>query len=437
MTSLQNTVTPENSLGGSLADMFLEQAYSFRLRGEYTKALEELDMVLTLDPKCATAYVERGRCYYMLDDTADRAIQQYTLAIEAEPGCAEAYVQCGRAYFYKQDYAQAIEENTKAIAVNPHYGKAYGSRAGCYLQLKDLERAKADVEAIRQVDPNNLGEYYFRLGVIYDHQGNHKQALETWNIGLQYDSTHAFTLFIRGQHYLHRKQYQEAIADFSLCAQYDNPKPHCNQLFLGMAYMGLKDWTSAVIAFSWCLQYCPSYTEAFFFRARAYINLRQRDNALRDFDKLVQTTPKNAVKIYYELAELLFDLEEWQNTVDTCNIIMKYDPSYADAYYLRALAYRRLHNDKQALIDLHQTVKLQPKHAWAYYVLGNLFYEFNQRKDALKCYDRAIENNPKNANAYYYRSVIYHEMGKIKQAKSDYQTAVHLDPQIARSRYTQ
>jgi tetratricopeptide (TPR) repeat protein len=132
-----------------------------------------------------------------------------------------------------------------------------------------------------------------------------------------------------------------------------------------------------------------------------------------------------------------------------------------EAYKGRGLAYTKLNNLDQALINLSKAIELEPI-AKNYYSLGVCLIQFNQPQNALKYFDIAIKYEPNNIiyicaragayamlrrfdlailesnkliqiepdNAIHYvcRGYQYYELGKFQQAIADYDIAIRLEP---------
>lgn len=73
-----------------------------------------------------------------------QAIEQYTRAIALKKDSAELYFVRGRAYRQNSQYDQAIADLGKAVALKPAYGEAYNSRGVAFIGKGDKEKARAD-----------------------------------------------------------------------------------------------------------------------------------------------------------------------------------------------------------------------------------------------------------------------------------------------------
>ncbi len=81
----------------------------------------------------------------------DQAICHYTKALEFNPHHAITYNNCGFARYKKGDHTGAIYDYNMAIQLNPQYSIAFVNRAVAWLSMKDWEKARSDLIAVREM----------------------------------------------------------------------------------------------------------------------------------------------------------------------------------------------------------------------------------------------------------------------------------------------
>jgi TonB family protein len=130
-------------------------------KGEYQKALKDLDYAITLQPNNGDYYLTRARIQDRLDNI-DRAMADATKALElisSEVGRSMALA--FRAGLHKKEskLPEAIKDYDEAVKLAPDFAYHYANRGDVYVELKDYQKAIADyTEAIR-LDPRN--EFFF------------------------------------------------------------------------------------------------------------------------------------------------------------------------------------------------------------------------------------------------------------------------------------
>jgi tetratricopeptide (TPR) repeat protein len=163
---------------------FLDRGILFAMKGEYDKAIADFSEALKLDPNLNAAYQLRGRALYAsvsyvtdLDENFsgvgslskggqvsleeqrvyDQAIADYNQAISLNPKFAGAYTNRGNAYGIKGEYDRAIADYTQAIALDPKSAYAYIVRGSAYYFKGQKNQAIQDLEKALSLDPNDQG----------------------------------------------------------------------------------------------------------------------------------------------------------------------------------------------------------------------------------------------------------------------------------------
>ena len=90
----------------------------------------------------------------------DQAIYEYTKALDIDPNVDKAYDNRGAAYAQEGSLTRAVDDFTMAIANNPVDMQAYQNRKMAYFQLKDYDKAWADVFKIEQLGGSVDHDFY-------------------------------------------------------------------------------------------------------------------------------------------------------------------------------------------------------------------------------------------------------------------------------------
>ncbi|HYD53170.1 MAG TPA: tetratricopeptide repeat protein, partial [Gemmatimonadaceae bacterium] len=180
--STERPVVHADHLGAST---FVEKGWSRITLGDYDGAEAALRKALQLSPNDPQAESLLGWAM-MLGEKYDDALMAFQKVLMQEPANALARVNVGYICLKKRIFGEAIEHLSRAIRLdNDRKATLY---ANFYLGLVYLERdmfedAQTFFQKTIELGPN-LIEAYYELGRAFWFNGEHDEALATWQKGL-------------------------------------------------------------------------------------------------------------------------------------------------------------------------------------------------------------------------------------------------------------
>lgn len=147
INSLQTAVEQDNRFADAFYDLgLIHAARKNPLAFDYYRSVLE---ILPGDKK--TLYARAHLLQQM--GRLDEAAKEYTQMAQKDPTCAECFFNLGAmAMDVKQDYKNAIEQFSKAIAVDAAYSDAYYWRGKCYVLMNNKVAATADFKMCLQLN---------------------------------------------------------------------------------------------------------------------------------------------------------------------------------------------------------------------------------------------------------------------------------------------
>ncbi len=114
------------------------EGQSLSKQGNYENAIVEFDKAITLYPKFANFYDNKGAA---LDNLGkhEKAIIEYDKAIKLNPKFAFAYYNKGLALSYLGKFEEAIALYDKTIELDPKYAYAYNSKAARFTNSANMK----------------------------------------------------------------------------------------------------------------------------------------------------------------------------------------------------------------------------------------------------------------------------------------------------------
>lgn len=178
-------------------------------RGDFARALDDLNQALRLRPDYREAYNNRAIVFARAGHT-DLALADYGTVLRLYPEYAETYYNRGVLFFRQREFSRAQADLTRAVQLNRFYDKAYNSR-----------------------------------GMVYDVLGEDDLALDDFNRAVQLNPRGAEVYFNRGNFFVKRSQFFCAIKDFDRALDLD---PFYSQVYWNksVACFGLNDYPQAL-----------------------------------------------------------------------------------------------------------------------------------------------------------------------------------------------
>ena len=138
----------------SLAQAYLERAWSHQRLRENKEAVADLDRYLTMRPADVNGWVSRAQIKVTLGD-ADGGLSDANRAVFLDASKASAYFQRGRARARKADDEGAIADYSTALLLDPKMAGAHNTRAVVRQHANDLKGAEEDYRKALEIDPNH------------------------------------------------------------------------------------------------------------------------------------------------------------------------------------------------------------------------------------------------------------------------------------------
>jgi tetratricopeptide (TPR) repeat protein len=127
-------------------------------QGGYEYAIDYLTVIIESGgvPKqhLGSVFYNRGNAYYHLGAHAE-AIEDYSRALVLDPGNAEALYNRANSHAELGDHDRAIEDYSRSINLRPDFDEAYYNRANSRLRTGDLLRAIEDYRKAYALKPDD------------------------------------------------------------------------------------------------------------------------------------------------------------------------------------------------------------------------------------------------------------------------------------------
>lgn len=132
----------------------------------------------------------------------------------------------------------------------------------------------------------------------------------------------------------------------------------------------------------------------------------------------------------YDAGQRLFKVARYPQAILAMDAAISDQADFADAYLLRARAWRGLSDQERAIADYTEVIRLRPNEAPPYVERGLAYLEFKDFAAARADSAKALQIDPKLALAYNLRGTVERVSNNLPKAIEDFARAVELSPDL-------
>jgi tetratricopeptide (TPR) repeat protein len=278
------------------SDAYASRGYAYSVQNKNDLALKDLTKAIELAPTKAEAYGSRGEIYEK-DKKYDEAIRDFTKAIELKPKSAYYLLRRGKSYQANKKNEEAISDFSKALELNPNNPKLLETRGMLYYNQKAYDKALEDFSKAIVLDGDLDEAYIYRglarlgKGFSYDEQmkadwdRGYSNAIKNKTREIEIDQHNASAYQLRGNAYLHFKDYNKAADDLKKWLELD-PNSWEPYLVLSEHYKMQGNYILALETLTKAIEKFPNSSAAYYYRGMVYgFLLKDHDKAVGDFVK--------------------------------------------------------------------------------------------------------------------------------------------------------
>jgi tetratricopeptide (TPR) repeat protein len=153
------------SKGMDLFKLYANLGSVYGSRQNNDSAMYYLDLSIKINPKFATAYLNRALIFDQLSER-ENAIRDYQTYLGFKPEDDRVYSSIGVDYQYMGKFQESIPWFEKGMQWNPSTGLHYNNRAYSYNALGDKEKARADILKARELGFSVNQQFMKSLGIL-------------------------------------------------------------------------------------------------------------------------------------------------------------------------------------------------------------------------------------------------------------------------------
>ena len=247
--------------------------------GNYEQAIEHYTKSISLNPKHAVAYNNRGNAHQQKGQL-DRALRDYYQAIELDPNDPSAYANRADAYLKQGEFSEAIKESSRAVKLGFDHPFVYSTRAQAHRHEGALDRAIEDYNKAIELEPD-FSECYNDRGAAYEEKGELDLAIDDYSRAIEFDQNFVVAYYNRGVAFGKKRQIDRAIEDYSKAIEID-PNRASAYNNRGVAYEEKGEIDRAIQDYNKAIELASDYAETYFNRGVIWLRKEEWNRALTD-----------------------------------------------------------------------------------------------------------------------------------------------------------
>jgi tetratricopeptide (TPR) repeat protein len=233
-----------------------------------------------------------------------------------------------------------------------------------------------------------------------------------------------------GHLYLQKDEKINALSAFKLALKYEENNPYY-QNSLAYAYVQLEQYDAAIELYKKALETNPNDEwSAVVAQALATIYHQIKGNSEAAISMLENSLllTKDKAQIYEALADIYYDLENLDTSVEYYNRALSEDSENPKVYSRLAMAYWEQDEIEKSIIYYSKAIELDPGYEIAYNNLGVVFLDgLGDAKRAGDYFKNAIELNPDYVLAHFNLARSHEALGEKITAAKQYQKAININ----------
>lgn len=326
----------------------------------------------------AAALYENGDKYYD-DGNYTRAINEYDKAIRMDPENHEYLNSRGVAYYDQGKYYYAISDFINAIRCKSNFALAYYNLAYSKYNLDDNRAALKDVETSILYDPEYCGAYNL-MGLIYTDMEASDSAMMAFEKAYQCDSSNSLYLFNMGYLRYSDREYELAIDQFNraLVKGYEEDNIYS---YIGNSYDAVGYYDEAIEAHTKYIEAYESDYVGFYNRGLAYFHQENYERAIVDFEKSAAVDDRDS-DIYFKLGQCHDNSGAADKARSFYDKAIEMNPDNAEYYDARAALFAKNGNYEQAITDSKRSLQLFPNDCHVYMSMSAWYKKLGEIENA-------------------------------------------------------
>ena len=382
---------------------------------DYRAAIEDLTKAVEKTPKSSKAHFHLGEAYYYTRQY-DNAEASFKRAVNFDSKYSLAYKKLYDVLTKKEQYKDALSAIQKAVNLDKKNNEYLMDLGFAYLNCDMVDEAIKTTSQAQVNNPNNPGSYVV-LGDAYLKMGVPTMAVDNYKKAIDIDSNFAEAHKKLGDVYYNRlRQYKDALNSYIIYANLDSTHADNMQTVAHLLYFN-KIYATAITFFEKLVKIDPENYLAYTELGASYMYTKEFDLAAERLEvaKTLDAKPVDAVRF---LANNYLYNKNYQKSVDNFKLLETIDTLKAEEYQRLALASLGNQDSTAAIEYYKKVIELNPD-IDVYSDLAAIFQRQKRNKEAAEFYFKKAEIDTTPNKIRYYMAA-----GQFYNSEKEYNSAI-------------
>ena len=437
----------------NFAGYFINRAYMKYNLDDYFGAMADYDYAVSLDPTNVTAHFNRGLMRTEVSEN-NKAIEDFSYVLRSEPDNFLARYNRALLYYETGQYRKAIADYDIVLERYPNFEAGLFARSECKRKIGDLaggerdynrsrdlhkqkkritdeDEASAD-EATEQVESESavMNKFHTLLTVETDnsvkakYENKSRGRIQDNNVKIDPEPMFFLSYYIKEDKLRDNTNYIKEVTDLNAS--------RLLPFTLGLSNAPVRLYDDEIQKHFNSIEYYNSVLAGgnqrsvdFFARAMDFMMVRNPAQAIADFTRAIEASPKFALaymgRSYARYLQLQLDTQaagdDRPTTGTTASkpagegLLMEKKTNFAI---------------NEIIADLNHVIELSPRNVYALFNKGNAYIIIKNYTEAITCFSEAITLKPDFGEAYYNRGLMYLRLGNKERGVADLSKAGEL-----------
>lgn len=352
-------------VANELTDDYFLIAVNYYNAKNYSKAMEYLDTILSVEPDNLKTKILRNKIL-PLPDSAKKVEECTDTTVENSSSsnvpdsenivCSSDYYNSkGQEFYIKKDLDKATKYFYKAIHADNKNSQAYNNLGMVYWLKRNSTAAASFFKKASTLD-KTYTQPLVNLATLYKQTGDEKKQLHYLNAAIKANPRDFLAYYSYGDYYRTKKDYPNAIKYYKdavkICPQFAQ-----TYLDLAVCFYETQQYNYALIALEQYKELYPDSDYDYYLNAKTNVAMGNYAEAKKNIEKAI--TINNTYEYQQELAIADYYLQDFNTAYNILHNIQAENPNIEGTNYL-ALCNYYLKNSDEAIDILNTAIVKYP-----------------------------------------------------------------------------